>query len=75
MAYVYIKMTTTCPKFAAVWGPKSVASHNMGSLRGIALNDVHQTRKDGDCDFIGWFPALNEEVAVVSACQNLGSGR
>lgn len=46
MVYLYLKMTTTCPDFAAVWGPKSDSSHNMGSLKGIIPNDISQTQKD-----------------------------
>lgn len=46
-------MTTTCPELVAVWGPESVASHNMGSLKGIIPNDVSLAQKDGDYGSIG----------------------
>lgn len=39
----------------------------MGSLKGIIPNDVSLAQKDGDYGFIGEFPALNTEVAVVIA--------
>lgn len=63
--YLKLKVTATCPKFAAVWGPESDVSHNMGSVKGIILSGISQTQNHSDYSFIDQFTALNSEGAVV----------